>query len=206
MAKGYGGFVGGKLAIEGIQGTSIDGELRDKISVQQVTVTDTWQEFTIYLDFPAITDLTPTVDSITWSAIKFWFSAGSDYSQNTNGLALQDGTCGLAMVRAYVGSSPRSVRRRTPEEELLLCRQYSNHVKITSRFYASGAGIFHSSEVLFGIPLIQTPSLQFEPVVGHNCSIHYYDFSKYGFRLELESDAAGDTYVLSSDIEVHAEI
>lgn len=113
-----------KIAIEGVQGTNTDGNITTRISVQQITLDTVWQEFTVYMDFPDVSTLSPTAGAITWNGLFLWFDAGSDYDDRTGGLGHQSGTFDIANVRAYVSDEPMPVRRRTAEEELALCQAY----------------------------------------------------------------------------------
>ncbi len=210
-AKSSNNATGLKLAIEGTQGTYADGELATGIGVQHITLVPEWRKYVVFLDFPAVDDLTYTNGTITWSGIQFWISAGSDYDARTGTLGLQDGAAYIANVEACVGDFEVPVRRRTPEEELLLCQHYlwvgEPAFGDDAALYAGGAGTYQGPGGSFPVHMIRTPSItaKVEPTYT-NCSLNYYWSSPNRFALVLSVSGAGEYSATNGLYIANAEI
>ncbi len=87
-----------------------------------VTLSELWQKYTIYIDFPSL--LGTTLMGRRWAEIRFWFSAGSDYNYAVQGMTNQTGTFDISNVEVYPSSVELPVRRKSEFKELWDCQKY----------------------------------------------------------------------------------
>lgn len=96
----------------------------EQIGVTTVSLTTSWEKYTITVSIPSISGKTLGTDENSTLRVNFWFEAGSDFNANTNSLGNQSGTFDLAQVQLEEGPVETAFEKRTFEIEKILCRPY----------------------------------------------------------------------------------
>lgn len=117
------------IAMEVVQvfgyGGSPSGML-DKQNITTITLTNTWQKKTITFTMPSIIGKTLGTDGVhtSYTQIRLWLDAGSDFSLNTNSLGNQSGIFDISQVQLEEGSVATPFEQRPIGLELSLCQRY----------------------------------------------------------------------------------
>jgi len=76
------------------------------IGVQKFALTTTWQKFTKTVTVPSIVGKTLGTDGVhtSFTLVRFWFDAGSNFNSRTDNLGQQSGTFDIAQVQLEEGS------------------------------------------------------------------------------------------------------
>lgn len=87
-----------------------------------LNLTTNWQEFTVKATCPSV--IGKIVGKSAWTAIRFWFSAGSNFADRTGAMGIQTGTFDVADVILMEGHEDSLVPiPRSYEEEFFLCQE-----------------------------------------------------------------------------------
>lgn len=98
--------------------TSVQG-----IGAKKVTLTTSWQKFTITTIVPSISG--KTVNANSYLALRFWLSAGTDYNAYNGSLGYQEtGTFDFWGVQVEQNLQPTPFEQRPIGVELALCQRY----------------------------------------------------------------------------------
>lgn len=182
------------IAIEGQQIFGSGGSTHvTEISPQKVTLSTSFQEFVVFLDFPSVSGET-FGSTPTGSSVRFWFDAGSNYNTNTNTLGQQDGTFDLAEVEIYQSEVELITRRRTPEEELPLCQVHfwRQIGTILLNFSGHAVNSYTSQVIIFPVQMAGTPSIAVSgsPTVSGCTANTPVAINAQGIRLQAYTNAA----------------
>lgn len=90
---------------------------------QTINLTTQFQRFTVTFDVPAITP-GATITSDSYLGLYFWFSSGSSYSGQNNGLPVQNGTFDITFVQLQAGELASAYERESQAVSLTRCRRY----------------------------------------------------------------------------------
>ena len=99
------------------------------IGVSKLSLTTTWQKFTVTASIPSISGKSLGTDNNDYLAVLFWLDAGSNFDSRTDTLAQQSGTFDIAQVKLETGSVATPFIPRTEAEELFLCQRYYQIIK-----------------------------------------------------------------------------
>jgi hypothetical protein len=134
------------------------------IGAQQVSLTTSWQKKSITVTIPSISGKTLGSDGVqtTYTAMLFWFDAGSNYNSDTASLGQQSGTFDIAQVKIEDGSVATNGWYPYDGDfgdEISACARYLN--KFTGLHgdfgaYAQGA---YATCYLNYVPMRTTPSV-----------------------------------------------
>lgn len=174
------------IAIEGQQVFGTGGStIVTGISAQKTALSTSWAKKVFFIDFPSVSG--KTIGELSHSIIGIWFDSGSDYNSRSDSLGSQSGTFDLAEIEFYISDIELPVRRRTDQEELVLCLPYysksynSNVIPGTITQMGKHLSIAHDSYYLmhqnirFLAPMIKTPSIKFySPNTGALGAIYNY--------------------------------
>jgi hypothetical protein len=103
----------------GIPSSNVDG-----IGVQKLSLTTSWQKFTVTANIPSISGKTIVTDNNNNLTCVFWLDAGSNWNSRTNSLGQQSGTFDIAQVQLEEGSVATPFELRPIGTELALCQRY----------------------------------------------------------------------------------
>lgn len=117
------------ISIEGVQGMGTGGTPSANVNpawVQKVTLSTSWQKYTITKTFPSVSGKTLGTDGIhtTASGIVIWFDAGSSFNARTDTLGQQSGTFDIAQVQMEIGSVATNFEMRPISTEMDMCSRY----------------------------------------------------------------------------------
>lgn len=131
----------------------------------------------------------------------------SGVTPNAN-LLVEFGTGTLSRVQIEPGLVPTPYERRPLPFDELLCRRYFQLIYTGVRFFASGAGQGASVQVSLPVVMRATPTVATVTAgsAGNAASFGYVAASPRGFRVELSSSSAGDSYVFDNLTSASAEI
>lgn len=90
---------------------------------QAVTVTNTWQRFTLTFVAPSVAGKTLGASNDHCTIMQLWLSAGSNYATRS-AIGVQSGTFNIWGVQLEVGSVATPLSRRDPADELALCQRF----------------------------------------------------------------------------------
>ena len=94
------------------------------IGAQKVSLTASWQKFTITVSIPSISGKTLGTAGNDFLGVLFWFDAGSNFNTRTATLGQQSGTFDIAQVQVEEGSSATPFEQRPLGLELSMCQRY----------------------------------------------------------------------------------
>jgi len=100
------------------------------IGVTTLSLTTSWQKFTVTAALPSISGKTIGTDGNNYLAMVVWFDAGSDYNARTDTLGQQSGTFDIAQVQLEAGSVATPFERRPVGTELALCQRYYERLPV----------------------------------------------------------------------------
>ena len=86
-----------------------------------VSLTASWQKFTMTVDFPSVAGKNLGTNNNDYYGIGFWFDQGSNFG---NAIGQQSGTFDIAQVQLEEGSVATEFEDRPIGYELLLCQRY----------------------------------------------------------------------------------
>lgn len=94
------------------------------IGAQQFILSTAWTKYTATIAMPSISGKTiGTIDS-SFTELKFWFDAGSNFNASTVSLGQQSGTFDIALVQVEEGAISSGFEWLPQEVELALCERY----------------------------------------------------------------------------------
>ena len=94
------------------------------IGAQKLSLTTSWQKFTVTVSVPSISGKTLGTDGNDYLGVLFWFDAGSSYATRAASLGQQSGTFDIANVQLEEGSVATPFEQRPAGLELQLCQRY----------------------------------------------------------------------------------
>lgn len=95
------------------------------IGVVTCALTTSWQKFTIPVTVPSVSGKTlGTDENSSYTALNFWFEAGTSFNVRTNSLIQQSGTFDIAQVQFEEGGTATSFEIRPIAVEEALCLRY----------------------------------------------------------------------------------
>lgn len=115
------------IAIEFVQNFGTTGSPSaevDQIGVETISLTSSWQFFTLTVALPSVSGKTLGDDLNDYLEVRFWFDAGSNFDANTNTLGNQSGTFDLDRIQLEVGSSATIFEDRSIEQERTLDQRF----------------------------------------------------------------------------------
>lgn len=120
------------------------------IGVKKVTLSTSWQKFTITVTLPSVTGKTIGSDNNDYLGILFWYDAGSAFNSRTDSLGHQSGTFDIAQVKLERNEYASEFRKRSYANELSLCKRYYQKVFL-GRF--TGITYTPNGDTRFSIPI-----------------------------------------------------
>ena len=174
--------------------TSVQG-----IGAKKVTLTTSWQKFTITTIVPSISG--KTVNANSYLALRFWLSAGTDYNAYNGSLGYQEtGTFDFWGVQVEQNLQPTPFEQRPIGVELALCQRYYavfEAKRLNSEGYAPGAGYGYYSNVGFKVDMRIAPQVTLPTATQtSNTNTNAVSTSVDGAVYSFGSVAAGNAYVL----------
>lgn len=94
------------IAVEAYQDFGTGGSPSSAVSgigSQLVALTTAWQDFEITIDMPSILGKTLGSNNNNYTAVNFWFDAGSSFGTRAASLGQQSGTFDIAQVKLEIG-------------------------------------------------------------------------------------------------------
>jgi hypothetical protein len=131
------------------------------IGVQKLSLTTSWQKFTVTANIPSISGKTIGTDGNDYFNTAFWFDAGSSFNSRTNSLGQQSGTFDIAQVQLEEGSVATPFEVRPIGTELALCQRYYERGNYYAVAGVSNASIVASYEtpIYFSITKRVVPTI-----------------------------------------------
>lgn len=94
------------------------------IGSQLVALTTAWQDFEITIDMPSILGKTLGSNNNNYTAVNFWFDAGSSFSTRAASLGQQSGTFDIAQVKLEIGDYGTQFVAPDPTNGAAQCARY----------------------------------------------------------------------------------
>jgi len=183
------------IALRPVQLFGSGGSSAVSLDAQQVSLTTSWNTFELTFNLPSISGKTIG----TSSSLRFdiAYVANGTY-QTVYGITNQSGTFDIAQVKLEEGSVATPFVARPIAEELALCQRYywQNPATIYGTIYASDSMIFAP----FPVTMRTTPTI--DVTIRGTVTATYVDM----YKVQLKDGDYTETYVLSGDLKVDAEL
>ena len=123
------------------------------ISVQKLALTTTWQKFTKTVTLPSIVGKTLGTDGVhtSFTIVRFWFDAGTNFNSRTDNLGHQSGTFDIAQVQLEEGSVATPFEQRPIGLELSLCQRYYEVVGGSQSYFTPNTTFYQSNVVHYKV-------------------------------------------------------
>jgi hypothetical protein len=137
-----------KVAIELEQNFGSGGSTRVLTYGGQVTLSTTWNRYTVQVLLPSVTS--KTIGSSSFLLLNLWCSAGADFNSRTGSIGIQNNTFDFWGVQLEQNHQPTPFEQRPIGVELALCQRYCQLV-------VSGTGLMvcngsaYTSSAFYGI-------------------------------------------------------
>lgn len=131
------------IAVEFEQHSPSTSDHLDAIGVARITLSTSWNRYTVICDIPSIAGFDP--GDVSYISANFWLSGDSTYDSRTDSLGEQSGTFDIAQVKLEEGqyATPFVARHLCFEE--ILCKRYyekSFGPDITPQNYTAANNIY----------------------------------------------------------------
>jgi len=203
----------GNMAIEGVQyfgtgGTPSVGV--DGINPAIVSLTTSWQPFAVTITFPSITGKTIGTNNNSFSKIRLWTSAGSDFNAMTNSLGIQ--TIGVDFwgihIKLGVHTTDATALYKQPElgPELAQCQRYYCRTFFNVRATSLGSGSYYENAIYWPQQMRGTPTTTLDTTGAFQCNPTIESPSPFGARATIGATASGDARLLLGAVTADAEL
>jgi hypothetical protein len=120
------GTAGKKMSVEITQnfGTGGSPSSAVDINVGQVTLSTSWQRFTLTVNVPSISGKTLGTGNNDYLGFGFWLSAGTSFNARTGSLGIQSDTFEVWGMQLEQNLQPTPFEQRPIGTELALCQRY----------------------------------------------------------------------------------
>lgn len=182
------------------------------VAPQKVSLTTSWQKFSLTFAIPSISGKTIGTGGNDFLAFRFWFDAGSNYDDQTDSLGNQSGTFDIARVSLREGDVTAlddPFEERSYGEELALCQRYYLDAWDADLFIDAYqiSGGYSSLLVVFPSTMAGSPTVS----VTNSGSLNVSTFVGSGatplqFRLEIRSSGTGRFYITGGGYRADAEL
>lgn len=117
------------IAVEAVQNFGTGGSPSAEvtaISVSTKALTTSWVKHTITVTFPSISGKVIGTNENSYTALNFWFDAGSSFNARTSSLGQQSGTFDVAQFKSEVGTVATEfcLAGTTQQSDYLACLRY----------------------------------------------------------------------------------
>jgi hypothetical protein len=179
------------------------------IGTQKLSLTTSWQKFTVTANIPSIAGKTIGTDLNSFLLLVFWFDAGSDFNSRTDNLGQQSGTFDIAQVQLEEGSVATPFENRPIGTELALCQRYFEYVgtQVSFVLFCDAAVRNLCANISFKTQKRSQPTINAQTFIYGNASGATFSLIQpYNFRLNwLSGGAAGQTSIQVDGLTASAE-
>jgi hypothetical protein len=166
---------GNKIGIEFNQNFGGGSSRVTTVASQAITLSNSWQKFTVTLDITSISGKTIGTTSSSYLELYFWFSGGSNWNARSSSIGNQSGDFDIAQVQLEVGSVATPFEHRSYGEELALCQRYAFVIYNPEDTISAYVGTMSANNRLsacidFPIPM-RTPPTTFSVNAANNWGI-----------------------------------
>jgi hypothetical protein len=180
------------------------------IGTQKLSLTTSWQKFTVTANIPSIAGKTIGTDLNSFLLLVFWFDAGSDYNSRTDNLGQQSGTFDIAQVQLEEGSVATPFELRPIGTELALCQRYYESLgdAIAINYYTDAVARSYRANIQFSVTKRTDATMQTQSITYSNAaSLSYTDISKSNCSaLWSSGGGAGTTSIKINGLAAIAEL
>jgi len=151
------------ISVEFIQNFGVGGSASiTGIGAVKKTITNGWTKYTVTLTMPNVAG--KTIGENSYTSIRFWFEAGTNYNARTDSLGNQSGTFDLAMVKFEIGRKATPFTPTRYQDEKLKCNYYAQKITASRQYAGFGNGVaISTTQALVDVPLLgemrTTPTL-----------------------------------------------
>lgn len=171
----------------------------------KVSLSTSWQKFTIQIDIPSISGKTIDAADNKLRCL-FWMDAGTDFNSRSDTLGHQSGTFDFADVQLEAGTRATPFERRPIAVEMPLCqRYYVSDLRTSVDFVASST--VGSSGFNFPVRMRAIPTITHTAIISQNISnTTVMDVSESGGNLQVISTSTTARTYRYTDIKADAEL
>jgi hypothetical protein len=161
------GTAGKKMSVEMNQnfGTGGSPSSAVDINVGQVTLSTSWQKFTLTVNVPSISGKTLGTGNNDYLGFGFWLSAGTNFNTRTGSLGIQSDTFEIWGVQVEQNYQPTPFEQRPIGVELALCQRYYQRFNYPDGSPITNAGAWFSDGA-FGVLPLNIPLRAIPTVTG----------------------------------------
>lgn len=182
------------------------------IGVNKFQISTSWTKYSATITLPSVSG--KTVGAGSFTRLRFWFDAGSDYNAQTDSLGNQSGTFDIAQVQLEKGSVATAFEYRPIAEELALCQRYyqkSGDASSASWAYSAYAGTAGTTSVqtffYFATEMRAFPAVQFNFTGSTNVnSAAVSRIGKQWFHINIAATAVGVIQLVEPTWTADAEL
>jgi hypothetical protein len=189
----------------GIPSSNVDG-----IGVQKLSLTTSWQKFTVTVNIPSISGKTIGTDNNDLLYFQLFYDAGSDFNSRTNSLGQQSGTFDIAQVQLEAGSVATPFENRPIGTELALCERYFEYIgtQVSFELFSDAAVRALGANISFRTPKRSQPTINAQTFIYGNASgATFSAIQPYNFRLNWSSGGiVGQTSIQVDGLTASAEL
>ncbi|TCR07364.1 hypothetical protein [Neorhizobium sp. JUb45] len=188
------------IAVEFIQsfGTGGSPSAQFNIAPQKVSLTASWQKFSLVFDIPPIASKTLGSGNNDFLGLQFWFDAGSSYNDRSGNLGQQSGSFDITHVSVVEGDATKEddpFSSRHIQQELALCQRYAGVREVSGRFHADAANRIYEFPFTYQpMRAIPTATIVGAGTPGNLAAQFIERVSRSSATFSLRSVGAGDTY------------
>lgn len=177
------------ISIEMFQNFGTGGSPSAGVSsnVNKISISNTWQRYTITGTLPSISGKTLGLNDNDHLAVTFWFEAGSDWNSRTETLGQQSGTFDIANAQIEEGPSVTDFEKRDIDEELTRCQRYFQQWEVFLDTYNT-SGQFVSNAVNYMTQMRTTPTT----AVVTDSSVNVSSISTAGTDVKARATGTAD--------------
>jgi hypothetical protein len=200
----------GNMAINVFQSFGTGGSPSAAVGLpgQQVALTSTFQPFAVTFAIPSIIDKTIGTDGNDFLGLRFWTSAGSDFSSSAASLGIQTIIVDLWGIHilpgTHVAAAALNYVPRTEAEELAACERY----------YETGSGLLQSPVAGFfgvrtqmatrkrGVPSVTISAISGEQIEVNPTPQSGNSLASIGFNFQASGPGGFCNFTWAADAEL----
>ena len=172
---------------------------------QSVTVSTTYQRFSLIFILPSVAGKTLGTDGTDWTSLQFWFSSGSTNNTRAGNIGTQTAIFGIWGVQMELGPVATPLEKPDPQQDLAKCQRFYQTGVIGLGGYG-GAGIGMQVSLPFPVPMRGVPTLTPTFTTQTNCGSSTLNTQGGAYYFPYTTVTAAGGYVLSGSFTASADL
>lgn len=200
---------GSDISVSLIQHFGTGGSADVESFVKKFTTTTSYQKFTCTFTVPSYAG--KTVGANSYTAPRFWFSAGSNFDAKTGTIGHQNDTFDLLGAKLEYGSVPTEYIPKSYAEELPECQRFYQSVRAGYTGDTSATGAYYGNDCALQPKMRKTPTCvsAFQVSVSGFPAVATADvtgITDKGFTIRKQPSSTGVTRFYRANYQFDAEL